>query len=211
MSYQFWFIRDLIICVLISPLLYYIVTKVKYLGIAFIGIAWFEGLYIPHLGIRGFSTPAIFFFTLGAWLSVHKFNIIILSRQLKFFGYGYPIVAIIDLFTKNLPANPYIHKVGILLGIILCFVITSYLLEQRKIRPIPLLSSASFFIFAIHEPWLLPQIRKLLSIVIHPESDLTFTLLYFLIVLLVALIAVGIYYTLKRATPSFTALITGGR
>lgn len=211
LAYQFWFIRDLIVCVIISPILYYIVTKAKYLGIIFIGIAWFVGLSIPYLGIRGFSTAAIFFFTLGAWCSVHKFNLVTISRQLKFFGYGYPIIAIVDLLTKETPINPYIHEIGILSGIILCFLIVSYLLEERKIHPIPLLSSASFFIFAIHDPWLLRQIKKVLYILIKPESDLTFTLLYFIIVSLVVIIALGIYYLLKKIAPSFTAIITGGR
>lgn len=211
LAYQFWFIRDLIVCVVLSPILYLLITRVKYFGIVLIGIAWFIGFSIPYLGIRGFSTLALFFFTLGSWCAVHKFNLITITRELKFFGYGYLIIIAIDLFTRNQPFNPYIHKIGILSGIIFCFLITAYLIENHKIRPIPLLTSASFFIFAIHDPWLLSQIRKILYMIIRPESDITFTLLYFVIVIVVVIIALGIYYILKRMAPAFTAFITGGR
>lgn len=211
LAYQFWFIRDLIVCVIISPILYYIVSKTKVWGIIFIGTAWFFNLSIPYLGFRGFSTAAIFFFSLGAWVSTRKLNIIVISRELKFFGFSYPIIAIADLLTKNYVFNAYIHNLGIISGIIFCFLLVSYLLENNKIKSIPLLSSASFFIFAIHDPWLLRTIKKILYMVIRPESDLMLTLLYFIAVILVIIISVGIYYALKNLTPRFTSIITGGR
>lgn len=211
LAYQFWFIRDLIVCVCVSPILYFFVTHVKYVGIILLGIGWFIGLSIPYIGIRGFSTTAIFFFTLGAYCSINKINLITISRQLRFFGYAYIIFAILDLVTKICHFNPLYQKIGILSGIVFVFLLTAHLLENNKIRPVPLLTSASFFIFAIHDPWLLTQIRKLLYLIFRPESDLAFTLLYFLIVLLVIMIALAIYKLLRKITPSFTQLITGGR
>lgn len=211
LAYQFWFIRDLIVCVVLSPLLYWIVTKTHHLGIILLGIGWFAGYQIPYIGIRGFSAAALFFFSLGAWFSCHGKDLIAIVRDLKWMAFIYPVIVIIDLFTKKLPYNSYIHHAGILAGIVFCFLLVAYFIENKRIRTVPLLSSASFFIFAVHEPCLLTQLRKIIFMAVRPESDLTFTLLYFVIVILVVAIAVGIYYIVRWLMPSFTALITGGR
>lgn len=211
LAYQFWFIRDLIVCVVLSPLLYWIVTKTHHLGIILLGIGWFVGYQIPYIGIRGFSTTALFFFSLGAWFSCHRKDLIATVRDLKWIAFIYPVLVIADLLTKEQQYNDYIHNAGILAGIVFCFLLVASLIENNRIRTVPLLSSASFFIFAVHDPWLLSQLRKLIFMAVHPESDIAVTLLYFAVVIIVVAIAVGLYYIIKRLMPSFTALITGGR
>lgn len=210
-AYQFWFIRDLIVCVILSPLLYLLVIKMRIGIVLILTGAWFVGLELPYLGVRGFSTGAILFFTTGAWLCVNKVNIIIFTRKLKVIAWSYPLILIIDSLTLDSPVNIVFRKIGIFVGILFCFYITAYCLERNKIKPIPFLSVASFFVFAIHDPWLLTTIRRLLLRNFSFSSDMGMTLQYFLIVIIVVSIALGIYYMLKRITPSFLALITGGR
>lgn len=211
LAYQFWFIRDLIVCVVLSPLLYWIVTKTHHIGVILLGIGWFVGYKIPYIGMRGFSTTALFFFSLGAWFSCYRKDLIAIVRNLKYIAVIYPALAIADLLTKEQPYNDYIHNAGILAGIEFCFLLVAYLIENNRIKTVPLLSSASFFIFAIHEPWLLSQLKKIVFMTVHPKSDFVVTLLYFAVVIFVVAIAVGLYYIIKRLMPSFTALITGGR
>ncbi len=210
-AYQFWFIRDLMVCVVITPLLFRIVTKTRYYGVILLGICWYLGYYLPYIGLRGLSTVAVFFFTFGAWFSINCKNVLNVFRELKYWPLLYIPVAILDLCTKAENYNLYIHHAGILLGIILCFTGTAYLWEKGKIHIVPFLSSASFFVFAVHDPWLLMQIRKILFKLIRPDSDMVLTLLYFGVVILVITIALGMYYLLKRYLPRFTTLITGGR
>ncbi|MDE7412468.1 MAG: acyltransferase [Muribaculaceae bacterium] len=209
--YPFWFIRDLMVCVIISPILFFIITKTRHIGIILLGIAWYIGFKIPYLGYRGFSTTALFFFSLGAWFSCYNKNIIVTVRELKFFGIIYPLVIIAEMLTKHLSINPYIHSLGIVSGAIFWFLIASYLIEIKKLKPIPILTSASFFIFAIHEPWLLVTLRKLTLSLLHPTSPYIHLLLYFATIAIVTFIAIGIYYVLKKIAPKFTNLITGNR
>lgn len=211
LAYQFWFIRDLIVCVIISPLLYWFVTKPRFWGLILLGIAWLCNFNIPYIGIRGFSTTALFFFSFGAWFSINKKNIINVLYDFKIAFILYPIFVIFDLLTIDNLIHPYIHNIGILIGIVFWILSAAYLIENKRVKPIPFLSSASFFIFAIHDPWLLSQIRKILYSVIQPQSDLSICILYFVNVFLVTIIALGIYFILKKLAPSFTALITGGR
>lgn len=208
--HPFWFIRDLIVCVIISPVLFLIITKTRHIGIVLLGIGWYIGCEIPYIGIRGFSAVAIFFFSLGGWFSCHKKNFLITAKELKWLIIFYPMIIVLDLLTKGQMYNIYIYKLGICIGIIFWFLIASFLIERIHIKSIPFLTSASFFIFAIHEPWILPQVSKLLSYY-HPNSEISVVFLYFSSVFLALIISAGLYYILIKIVPRFTLIITGGR
>lgn len=210
-AYQFWFIRDLIVCVLISPVLFWLISRLKMIWLLLLGAAWILNLRIPVIGIYGFSLDSIFFFSLGAYMSYHAIDFIRLVREIKIIALCYPICIIADLLTKNENYNVFIHNIGILIGILFIFLITADLLERGKLKPIPFLSSASFFVFAIHDPWLLRQLRKFVFRVFSPETDLTICLTYFTLVLIVTVIALAIYKILKLMLPSFLSIITGSR
>lgn len=209
--YQLWFIRDLIVCVIISPLIYFLVTKLRHFGILLLGLGWFLGYSVPVIGGRGFSMVALFFFSLGAWFSCEKINIITLAWNLKWVALSYPLIMVADLLTKSETYNCYVNRLGIVIGIIGCFLLTAYLIERYDLKPVPFLSSASFFIFAVHDPWVLWTLRKVMFVVFNPSSDITVTVLYFAVVFVVVLVAIALYWLLKWLMPSFTSLITGSR
>ena len=210
-AYQFWFIRDLMVVVLLTPLIYLYVKKTKVHGVVVLCLLWFLGYSLPFIGTRGLGTSALFFFVLGAWFSINKKNTLLIFASFKGWMYLYFPIAFFDLCTKGKIYNQYIHNLGILFGIVLCFMLTAKFLESRRIFIIPFLSSASFFLFAIHDPWVLTSVKKMLFLSIQPKSDFVLSVLYFLIVLFVVLIALGIYYLMKHYLPRFTRLITGGR
>lgn len=212
---QFWFIRDLMVVVVLSPLIFYYLKYFKKWGVIILALLWLWDLKIPYWGERGFSTVVFLFFSAGAWYSINKKNILeccFSSNLVCFFIWGgYPLLAIWDLCTKNELYNIYIHKIGIVMGILFMFLLASYLIEKRKVHINKFLASASFFIFAIHDPWLLTQIRKVMFRIFKPETDIILTMFYFLMVFLTVVIALLIYYLLRQLLPRFTAVITGGR
>lgn len=77
--YPFWFIRVLFIVCIFSPLIYLLVKYTKIAGIVIVGIYWF----LDIKQIVGFSSASLFFFTLGAYLSIYRYNLIEVSN--KFF------------------------------------------------------------------------------------------------------------------------------
>lgn len=208
---QLWFLRDLIFCTILSPILFIIITKTRHFGLIILGIGWYLGYVIPYIGYRGLSTVALFFFTFGAWFSCHRISPIEVARDFKLLVFLYPVIAIADLLTKGESFNIYIHNAGILCGILGCFLVAAYLVEKKNIVAVPLLTASSFFIYAIHMPWIMSQCSKIIWHLFHPESDLALTACYFVLVALAVVLSVGIYYVVKRLLPSFTALITGGR
>lgn len=66
-SYQFWFIRDLMVLVLLSPIVYFINRQVSKFFIFILFGCWFLGVSLWHVP----SIEALFFFALGASLA-HK-------------------------------------------------------------------------------------------------------------------------------------------
>jgi surface polysaccharide O-acyltransferase-like enzyme len=207
-SYQFWFIRDLMVTVLLTPFIYLIVKKTSVYGVSILGILWFFGWWfdIPGVGI-----VSIFFFTLGAWFSINKRNLVEDMSCVKRLPFVlYPLIVVVDLLTKEHEFNAYIHQAGILVGIVFCFNLVASMLNAGKIRVSKFLSSAAFFVFAIHEP-LLASLRKITFMIFNPSTDVMLTILYFFNVITIVALTLMLYFLLRRFMPRFTRFITGGR
>jgi surface polysaccharide O-acyltransferase-like enzyme len=211
-AYQFWFIRDLMVAVVLTPVIYFFIRKAKVYGVLLLGVLWFFNWWFDVVEVRGLSIVAVFFFTAGAWFGSNKRNITDDMGKVRYWSFAlYPLLVIADLWTKNDAANPFIHNAGIIAGIVFWVNLVAHLLMTGKIHVNRFLLSSAFFLFAVHDPFLLTPLRKILYVVFNPQSDLLITALYFLIVLVTVLIALGLYYMLKRFLPTFTAIITGGR
>lgn len=206
--YPFWFIRDLMVVVLFTPVVYTFVKYGRKYGVMLLGVMWYFGWWFD---IIGFGVVSFFFFTAGAYFSINKLNIILIFRKLFVLSaILYPLLALADLLTKSYEFNHYIHDMGIIVGIVFLFNLVSYYLEKGKIATSGFLASAAFFVFACHEPWL-TLIRKILFKILKPETDTLMTVLYFLSPALIIIITLSIYALLKRYLPKFTQVITGGR
>jgi len=211
LAYQFWFIRDLIVAVVLTPIVYFFCRTTKIYGVIALGILWYLGIWTELIG--GHSGYCIFFFTAGVYCGINKRNLVEdFSRVRKLSFILYPILVIADLLTYGTyDCNVYIYNASTVAGSLFWFNLIALLFEKRKIKSIPFLGAASFFVFAIHEPFLLRTFRKITFMIVKPESDLTFTGLYFMNVILVIFTALGVYYVLNRVFPKFTTVIKGGR
>ncbi len=208
----FWFIRDLMMVAVISPIIYWFLKRTKIYGLAVIGLLWLFEISIPYIGIRGLSPTALFFFMAGAWFSINGKNLLEeFGKTGNWIYLVYIVIALADLCSKETDYNQYIHKFGILAGIVCSFKVGAYLVEKRGVKTSAFISSATFFVFAIHNPWILGNLKKLLYMLVRPESDGMLTVLYFGNVILTVCISLLIYSVLKRFLPRFTAIITGGR
>ncbi|MBR1626448.1 MAG: acyltransferase family protein, partial [Bacteroidales bacterium] len=213
-AFQFWFIRDLMYMIILSPILYLLLRKGKLITLLLLFAIWFFPVihtkYLPSLA-------ALFFFSFGAFYGINGRNII---KDLAYLP-NIPLLlltitsAIIDLIINEPPTtivhgainNVYIHKIFILSGIITLLNFISSMLYNKNINK--KLSSASFFLFASH-PLILSKIIKS-AVNILPHNDFSFLTIYLLSVPLTVIICIGIYNLLKRFLPTFTSVITGGR
>lgn len=70
---QFWFIKDLFLVCLLSPILYYFLKKCSIYGVISIGIIWL--MVNVDWEFPVFKLRTLFFFSWGAWLSINKISI----------------------------------------------------------------------------------------------------------------------------------------
>ncbi|MDE6391135.1 MAG: acyltransferase [Duncaniella sp.] len=206
LAYQMWFVRDLFCVVLVSPLIFCLVSRFRVLYICAISVLWILGLEIPVLGTYCLSMTSIFFFSFGAAFSVAGLNVLVVAEKVKIMAFLYPALLILDLFSKS----AILHNIAILSGLFLIFLTCGYMAESGRLKPMPFLASSSFFIFAVHEPFLLTINRKIL-LSLNDSDSLYVTFSYFLAVGLTVAISLGIYSLLSRFAPGLTALLTGGR
>lgn len=207
--YPLWFIRDLMVTMLLSPLLYLLLKYLKEGALLLFLLFWVFGFPI-HL--TGVNISALFFFLLGGYFRFYNKNLITECRRaFRFSLIAYPVIAVLDACTKGLVINAYIHNAGILLGILFLFNVVSFLLERRKLTVGTFLPGASFFLFAVHEQSL-SQIRKSLTAVFPPYvSQMNDVVLYLLPMVILIPIVLILYYLLKKYCPALLRIMVGTR
>lgn len=206
-AYQFWFIRDLIILVLFAPV---INVVIRFAPLPFLGLVlfyWLIGSSIVHAP----SSEAILFFSIGAYFGSTKRSLFCLDDFGPMIVVLYLAVVTIDTLITNQLFNPYLHKIGIVLGVSGALFLTKLVAQNEKFKLIIVrLSEASFFVYAVHEP-LLTILRKISYKMLLPESSFTILFLYFLTPTITIIFAVVAYRGLVRVAPRFLSIVTGGR
>jgi hypothetical protein len=206
-SYQFWFIRDLIILVLLAPLLNIVnrFSPLSFLGLVL--ICWLIDVwpvYVP-------SSEALLFFSFGAYLASIKKSLFYLDNFGAMIVVLYLVFVTIDVLTRTHSFNPYLHKIGIVLGVSVALFSTKCIAQNERLKSLFLrLSGASFFVYAIHEPSL-TILKKISYKIISPSSPSTILALYFFIPTITILFAVLSYRGFARVAPRPASIVTGGR
>lgn len=203
--YQFWFIRDLMVVMLLSPIIFYLVKYFKTYSVLFLGIFWIFDIWIK---VPGFSIIALFFFTFGGWYNICQRDFILDFKPLL---WGIVPVYIVSVSCcLCLRENLYLHNINIILGVIFVIAFTSHLVEWKKYSINVTLCDSSFFIYAYHAI-ILGLLTKILFMIFTPHTDFMFIVLYFLCPLLVIVCGFYLYCALRKYLPNITKFITGGR
>lgn len=206
-SYQFWFIRDLMILVLLAPIIFYINKKIPFPFIFVLFICWLAKAW----PIFAPSSEALFFFAIGGLLANKGISLFGTDKYGKAITATYILVLLADIALIKSEFNPIFHKTGIILGVLTMLFLTKLAANSQAAKKFLLpLAGTSFFVFAAHEP-LLYISRKVTYKLIEPSSDYSVLGLYFLLPILVIIFLIFSYRALSFLLPNFTRIITGGR
>jgi len=210
--YQFWFIRDLVLFSVLSPLIYIFTKKTPKFTIFILGIYFFVNTFPPNK-----DYDAVLFFVLGALIALKLKQLRVDFRQkTKLIILAAFIFAIVEhaFLLTLIPGGIYFKSISSRFVIILSIIILWILVGEMhgKIRRIFIkLSGLSFFIFAAHEP-LMNIVRKLLIRAMSPSNDFMVILLYyFLTPLSTITICILSGILLRKYCLNFYSMITGGR
>lgn len=207
-NYPLWFVRDLMVVMVMSPIVHFCVKRLKVIFVTALGLLWLSGTWFS---IPGFSIAALFFFSFGAYFSIEKRSFLGLMNKLFPYSLGiYIIIAIFDLLTRQYDWHAYVHNIGILVGLSAVVSLVAYGIGKQRLHTNPFLANSSFFIYVYHSTPLY-YLTKLSVMVLKPQTDAGFIIMYLAFPLITILVGLGIYRVLTKYFPKFTAIITGGR
>lgn len=201
-----WYIRNLLIMSILSPLFYYIIKYLREVFLLFIAIWWmttYNNAFIPQ---------TILFFCLGAYLSIldkNPLETVIKNKPL--FITIFVLFAAGDIITHvaiNTPVNLQVHRLALIFNIPALFLLADYCVRHKYSND--LLPNSAFIVFCVHYP-IVVILRKLCISQFSNASDITHIMLYFACVIMSTLLSLGIYLLLDKYLPNVKRVLSGNR
>lgn len=199
----YWYIRNLLILSLFSPVIYFIIKHIGKIFILAISIWWmltYNNAFIPQ---------SILFFSLGAFFSIHDIIPIQIFKQWKsVFGGLFVVFGLADICTHAFSPcilNLQIHRLALIANIPILFLIASYSTSTSKVAT--LLGKSSFIVFSISYP-IIVLLRKGCVMFFGSGNDYTHILLYICCIVVSTLLSLLFYLSLPT---KISNILSGNR
>ena len=212
LNFPLWYIRDLLVMVIISPVVRVIITYSREYGLIVMALMMILNIGIP---VEGFSMTSIFFFSLGGYFMLYKKDIICEFRRFEMTVLIISIVLLLIMvfeFGKNDLFWGISHNSFKLFGLITLFNIAGRIVQGGKAfsKENHFLTASCFFVFACHA-LIVARCGKVLNILLNSNRLINLSTQYFLTFLLTIFICLFLYYIFYKALPKITNILTGGR
>lgn len=199
-----WFMRDLMIVVLFTPLMHLLLRKFGYCVLLVLGV-----LFLLPIGERyGLLFQAFFFFSWGSYMSIYKKDLSKSFRPL----FKYSIVVFLIIGILLLLATAYWWRMLLplkgIVGVFLAYGLADWLLRKDYAKANPFLASASFFVYASHALFC-HRLTKILFMLLQPDTNLGVTSVYILSEIVLVLSLLLVYYLLRRFCPPVMKVLVG--
>jgi surface polysaccharide O-acyltransferase-like enzyme len=209
--FQLWFLRYLMLLAVISPILYYLIKKTKYIYLIIIFPVWFIFYYKVDWALISLT-----FFSVGAFISIHGISIPHYNKNgvlLIITAFLWIILSFIAciVYEDNFGVKCIIRNVSILCGLISIWLLYDYchrfiskLLDSEVL-------SYSFFIYLFHLPLIIYARKILMRVIPDPYSILSSNVIYILTPIVTIIICIIAGRLLKRFIPPVYNIFTGSR
>ena len=210
---QLWFVRDLIIITILSPVVYWLIRVLNFIPVLVLFVAWLFDFDFIIL-----SNFSLLFFAFGAYLSIKKDTVLLKDFSKNhwiFMSLWLALILCRTILLYNNFDNPIVFNILIksiiLSGLFAVWCSYDFLFYKKDLSNIRIYSvfSFSFFIFAFHIP-ILNVFKRVLFYLIGKDE---FASLFIYLAAPAITISLGILigYNLKRFVPAFYGIITGAR
>lgn len=209
-NYPLWFVRDLMIIVLLAPILYKAIKKFGRYVVVLFAFLWAT---LRLVGVEIIpSADGLLFFSFGAYMSINGKDMIE-----EFYKYNrVAAVSFILLGIAHIIAQNYnliflikIIKIPMIFaGLFFAYNISAWLISRKNIKVNKFLSSSSFFIYISHAV-ICSKVLLLIKIIINPNNGLSLTITYLVSVAATVLILLSIFYLMSKFTPKLLSVIAG--
>ncbi|MCH5174935.1 MAG: acyltransferase [Prevotellaceae bacterium] len=205
-----WFVRDLMIVVICTPIIFYLLKRIRQYFIYLLGIAWLA-LGIWFFGRVNQLLSAFFFFSWGAYMSISNKNMLAeFGRCSKLSAILYISFSLLHIVAACWMPDlcAIIKRFNAIWGLLFFYNLSVWLLNRKICKPNAFLASASFFIYVSHG-LICNKIQKALFLVFPPSSDLGVLFVYVAVVPLTIAILLSTFWLLRRYAPAFLKVIAG--
>ncbi|HMI66068.1 MAG TPA: acyltransferase [Cyclobacteriaceae bacterium] len=210
-TYQLWFIRDLIMLVVFSPLIGFLTKSSKGMWIFFLVILW----YVAPKTFELFSNESLLFFTVGGYLASEKSQPLLnegISKYWLYFLIAWLVTVLLTTylltFDRGGPVLNFLNNTGIVIGILAVWSLYD-LVDRNQIRKYSAFFAYSFMIYVFHEPLLTILVKGMFFM--WGKTNTSTLLIYLFAPLFTIAICVALRYLWIRIAPRFYDFATGGR
>lgn len=202
---QLWFVRDLMIMVILTPIIYLLLRYIRLGIVVFLGGCWLLQFWPPIVGI---SIEACFFFTMGAYMGIYNKSFTI-EKNNWVYCLLYFIALVVTFLVRDTIYHSSVRQITLLLGMIAAISLSCVLIKKR-VKINNFFVSASFFIYVFHA---MPVafVNKVLVNYIHLRNDYALIGIHIISSVFIILLGLLLYSFFKKFTPFFCALVTGER
>lgn len=212
--FQLWFIRDLFILMLLSPLIYHLLKKSSILVLISASIFW-----IINVKLYFISNEALLFFLIGSSFALNRITILLEPILFKYSQYlslfwlfavltntCLSIFNLLDVSITNV-----IHRINIIFGIASLWLLYDYFMSRNKslINSISPYFAYSFFIYAFHIPFL-GMLQKLLFYFWGYNDSISLSIFLISPIITIAIAIIIATFLKQKFTKSYNFL-TGNR
>ena len=202
----FWYIRNLLIMCLLSPIIYYIIRYAREFFLFIVAVWWiltYHNAFIPQ---------SILFFSLGAYFSIHDVNPLkLVSENKKWFIVCFVLFAIADIGMHTIygtAMNLQAHRLALIFNIPILLLLADACVGKGYSNS--LLPNAAFIVFAVHYP-IVVVLRKICAAKFATASDTTHIMLYFVCIVIATAASLLFYLVLAKYFPKLKNILSGNR
>ncbi|MCU0545833.1 MAG: acyltransferase [Oscillatoriaceae cyanobacterium Prado104] len=208
-SLHFWYVRDLIAMVILSPVFLLIARYIPYLGLALFAAPWLLQLNLGFINIQWLGP---LFFYLGCLIAVKKLDLSWLDRHKKLIIGLYLAMSVVLTAMQTANIETFRHQFECCTRVAGAAAIWCAAgLVGGKLQKLLLnLSGLAFFVYAAHEPTA-TVFKEVFDRISRADNSITVMVYYVLVIYFTTLITLAAGALLQKHTPKFFQTITGAR
>ena len=209
-----WFVRDLMIVVLCTPVLYRLMKRGNCWFVVLLGVLWFfNSCFDERYAFLNGWLSAFFFFSWGAYMSINRKDMLVeFGRYFRLSVFMYPILGISYVAAAHWCPEicKTIKSLNVFFGLLFAYNLAAWLLRKKYCKASPFLASSSFFIYVSHS-LICGRLLKLLYIYLQPASSISLLFIHISTVVLTLAFLLSAFYLMRRYTPALLRVLTGRR
>jgi succinoglycan biosynthesis protein ExoH len=210
-AFQFWFVRDLFLTILLSPLLWLLLRRAPLTGAAALGITWLCNYDL----VIFFRPDVLFFFYMGGLLRMRGAQVGISWEATRWLiGIYVALVTVRALVPyvvdESTVALGLVTRGMRLVGVLACWGFFLKLARAPLGARLSRWGPMAFFLYAMHFP-LMAQIKLILWDALPRINDFWMVTHYIASVTVTIIVALTSAVVLSRHAPRAFALLNGGR